>query len=286
MSDVQVWYEDLGSIGDGGWGVVRKMRRQSNGRIFAVKRINPMYCQDPNMLQRFALEEQLLWKVQGHPNIIRIIESHANMTDGKGPAIVFELMSGTLLDSMSRGMRVQDKITAARHLAEALIYAHSKGVIHRDVKPENVLVSPEGIFKLTDFGCSKAPGFGIDMTRFSIGTEQYMAPEQSGEKRYADERSDIHAYGVTLFHLFVGQMPQFNGAHQLLRWDGIASTDRRFIDFIIKMTCLNPDLRYQSMREVRDTLLTLEKAYALPGLKRPATPKPQVPSSGPGVGVS
>lgn len=265
------WYDDLGPIGAGGWGAIRKMRRIRDGVVLAVKRLLPKHRASKAMLDRFAQEEKLLRALQGHPNIVRIVQAHREMSDGRGPGIALELMDGNLLGRMQAGMSHEAKARAALELADALIFIHANGIIHRDVKPENVLVDKDGVTKLADFGCAKAPGFGVDLTKWSIGTRVYMAPEQHRPKCHADARSDIHAYGVTLFNLFLGHLPEFNEQHQILKFPGWEAVDPQFLTMLMKATAADPSDRFQSMAEVKAELLRLYDARLLPGASRPHT---------------
>lgn len=285
------WYYDMGPLGAGGWGAIRKMRRIRDGVILAVKRLLPKHRGSKAMLDRFAQEEQLLRALQGHPNIVRIVQAHREMSDGQGPGIALELMDGNLLGRMRAGMSYEAKTRVALELADALAFIHSKGVIHRDVKPENVLLDKAGVAKLADFGCAKAPGFGVDLTKWSIGTRVYMAPEQHRPKCHADARSDIHAYGVTLFHLFLGRLPEFDVQHRILKFPGSETISPQFLAFLMKVTAAEPNDRFQGMLEVKAEFMRLQSAKLLPGASKPDTiplratvmPRAEGPERNPGA---
>jgi len=271
MSDAAAieWYDDLGPLGVGGCGALRKVRRIRDGVILAVKRLLPKYRNSKAMRERFAQEERLLRALQGHPNVVRFVQSHHEMGDGQGPGIAIELLEGNLLDRMRRGMSYEERIRAALEIADALAFMHGKGIIHRDVKPENILIDKKGTAKLADFGCAKAAGFGIDLTQGTVGTRYYMAPEQHRPRCHADERSDVHAYGVTLFHLFIGRLPEFNQRHEILKFPGWEKVAPAFLTFLLKATADSPNDRYQSMAEVRAELERLRDERALPGVQNP-----------------
>jgi eukaryotic-like serine/threonine-protein kinase len=286
MSDAAAieWFDDLGPIGAGGWGAIRKVRRIRDGVFLAIKRLLPKHRASKEMRDRFAQEERLLRELQGHPNIVRIVQSYPEMSDGQGPGIALELMDGNLLDRMRKGMSHEGRLKAAFQVADALKFMHQKGVIHRDVKPQNVLLDKEGVAKLADFGCAKAPGYGVDLTRWSVGTLGYMAPEQHRPRCHADERSDIHAYGVTLFHLFLGRMPEFNDQHRILKFPGWEEVDLQFLALLMKATAESPADRYQSMAEVKAEMLRLQASRLIPGAQRPKVVPLQakpVPQEGP-----
>jgi serine/threonine protein kinase len=261
-----VYYQDLGLIGEGGWGIVRRMKRAKDGLICAMKRILPIHRANRAMLDRFVQEAQLLRRLQGHPNVVNVIDYHSRSVDGEGPMLALELLEGSLDSRIRRGMPVQEKIKAVRHVIEGLRFVHSHGVTHRDIKPENILVDRNGNYKISDFGCAKAPGWSIDMTQFSMGTETYMAPEQRRPYHHADARSDIHALGVLIFRLFVGRLPVFNEQHLIVQWQGWEKVDKQFFGLVARMTALRSDRRLQSMRDVKVEFEKLVEQRLIPGI--------------------
>jgi serine/threonine-protein kinase len=131
-----------------------------------------------------------------------------------------------------------------------LTYMHSRGVIHRDTKPHNILYR-NGAYKIADLGLAKEPGNGVNLTFATVGTDDYMPPEQRSPQAYADERSDIYALGATIHHVYFGAPPRYNPLTRTVRFnEAIKDVDPRFRDLIHKMMEPDPARRYQAMDEV------------------------------------
>jgi serine/threonine-protein kinase len=197
-------YEILEPIGAGGYAAVLKVRNLSNGRVEALKIMSVGPGADPDALQRFREETRIAAGLD-HPSIVRVWDS-----GGEGDALWYamELVEGPSL-SAGRG-RVHGAEEAARlgeALADALAYSHAKGVLHRDVKPENVLLAPDGRPKLMDFGIAKSADSSVrTKTGFLVGSPAYVSPEQlSGTP--LDGRTDVYSLGTTLFELLAGRLP-------------------------------------------------------------------------------
>ena len=186
------------------------------GRQVAIKVLNSQAAAAGSGRERFRNEAQMAARLD-HPNICTLYEIG---TDGDVDYLVMQRLHGeTLSDRLARGEREGHALDLAIQLTEALAYAHEHGVIHRDIKPQNVMVTPEGRVKLMDFGLAKAPGRFDDAeeTRAALtapgaffGTLQYMSPEQL-EGSAADHRSDIFSLGMVIYQLFAVKHP-FAGA--------------------------------------------------------------------------
>jgi serine/threonine-protein kinase len=208
-------YEVLEPIGAGGYAAVLKVRNRANGRHEALKIANVAPGTDPDALQRFREETRIAAGLD-HPSIVRVWDS-----GGEGDALWYamELVEGPSL-SAGRG-RVHGAEEAARlgeALADALAYSHAKGVLHRDVKPENVLLAPDGRPKLMDFGIAKSEDSSVrTKTGFLVGSPAYVSPEQlSGTS--LDGRTDVYSLGTTLFELLAGRLPfRSHGIEDLAR---------------------------------------------------------------------
>src|SRR5262245_33315546 len=189
-------------------------------RDVALKLLPSSFASDPDRLARFTREAQLLAALN-HPNIGAI---YGIEDDASGSVLVLELVDGpTLADRLAQGpLPLDECLTVARQIAEALESAHEQGVIHRDLKPANVKLRPDGTVKVLDFGLARvavpaaagsvdiamSPTFTADMTAAGIilGTAAYMAPEQA-RGRVVDRRADIWAFGVVLFEMLTGTRP-------------------------------------------------------------------------------
>ena len=200
-------YDVTALLGRGGMGVVYRALDKSLGREVAIKTLTGGFSDDPSMLARFYEEGKSMGRLN-HPNIVAVYDIGV---DNQIPYIVMECVSGSPLDKrMSSGepMPMPDRLRIVEDVCSALGYAHQKGVIHRDVKPANIFVQPDGKAKLLDFGIARLGERDSGLTRSGliIGTGAYMAPERIRGETF-DGRSDIFAAGVVLYQLITGQLP-------------------------------------------------------------------------------
>jgi len=210
-------YEILAPLGAGGMGEVYRARDPRLGRDVALKVLPAAFAQDPDRMARFQREAQVLASLN-HPNIAAI---HGLEEAGGVRALVMELVEGpTLAERIKSGpIPLEETLSMAAQIAEALEAAHERGVVHRDLKPANVKVTPEGTVKVLDFGLAKALDSEVSASNISnsptltaaateagviLGTAAYMSPEQARGKR-VDKRADIWAFGVVLYELLIGR---------------------------------------------------------------------------------
>jgi serine/threonine-protein kinase len=203
-------YEITAPIGSGGMGEVYRARDTKLGRDVAIKILPPAFASDANRMARFEREARVLASLN-HPNI-------AHIYGVEDRALVMELVKG---ESPKGPMAFEDAWKIALQIADALEYAHDKGVVHRDLKPANVKVTPEGVVKLLDFGLAKAFSnqpetasgdpevsptltLGATVAGTIMGTAAYMSPEQARGKP-VDKRADIWSWGVVLYELLTGE---------------------------------------------------------------------------------
>ena len=215
-------YDVLAPIGKGGMGEVWKARDTKLGRDVALKILPAAFASDPDRMARFEREARVLASLD-HPNIAAIYGLEES--DGVR-ALVLALIDGpTLADRIAAGpIPLDEAIQIARQIAEAVEYAHERGVIHRDLKPANIKITSGGMVKVLDFGLAKAlddepaavsstnsPTLTMNATRAGVllGTAAYMSPEQAKGKQ-ADRRSDIWSFGVVLYEMLTGK-PPFSG---------------------------------------------------------------------------
>ena len=204
-------YDVLAKIAEGGMGTVYKAKSRITGEIVAVKVVSPGPARNPVVLQRFEREFAAA-KGLDHPNVVRAIEFSAA---GPHPFLVMEFVDGE-----SMGQRIErtgavpeaEAIGLIAQVCEGLQRAHKQGLVHRDVKPDNVMVNLEGVAKLTDLGLVKEVDNDLNLTKTGrgLGTPHYMAPEQFRNAKTVDIRGDVYSLGATLYALITGVIPFAN----------------------------------------------------------------------------
>jgi serine/threonine protein kinase len=205
-------YKILAPLGQGGMARVYRARQENLDREVAIKVLPPWYASDRSFVERFQLEARLIARLT-HPNIVTVhdaSEHHGHLY------IVMQLVDGGTLKQRLDRLRTQGKTmdlneatTIFQQIADALAYAHEQGIIHRDVKPVNVLMDRSGRPILSDFGIAKVlASSGEQLTRpgAGVGTPEYMSPEQCLGIQ-VDGRADIYALGVMLFEALTGRTP-------------------------------------------------------------------------------
>jgi serine/threonine protein kinase len=201
-------YDFLEKIAEGGMGTVYKGRHRDTGQIVAVKVVAPHMTSNQVLIKRFEQEYNAARQLN-HPNIVRGLEYGVS---GSTPFLVMEYVEGkTLGQKIEQEGRMPEKeaIRLIAQVAQALHRAHKEKLIHRDVKPDNVLVTPDGIAKLTDLGLVKEVEADLNLTRTGrgLGTPHFMAPEQFKNAKNVDPRCDIYSLGATLYMMVTGEMP-------------------------------------------------------------------------------
>jgi eukaryotic-like serine/threonine-protein kinase len=200
-------YREPERIGRGGMGDIYRARDSVLGREVAVKILGDRYAQDESVRQRFTREALAAARLSGEPNTVTIFDVGEH--DGR-PYIVMEYLSGGSLDDVLREQGAQAPQRVFRWLeqaARALDAAHALGVVHRDVKPGNLLLDREGDVHVADFGIASAAGMdSLTMTGTVLGTAGYLSPEQAQGER-ATAASDRYALAVVAFELFTGSRP-------------------------------------------------------------------------------
>lgn len=200
-------YELLEKIGDGGMAVVYKARCRLLNRFVAIKILKPEFTKDLKFIENFRRESQAAASLT-HPNIVNIYDVGK---EGNIHFIVMELIEGQVLSDIIKNegpMKYTTAVDIVKQIALALSFAHKNHIIHRDVKPHNILITREGTAKITDFGIAKAVNAGtiVGNTGTIMGSVHYFSPEQA-RGGYVDEKSDIYSLGIVLYELVTGRVP-------------------------------------------------------------------------------
>ncbi|HSD85492.1 MAG TPA: protein kinase [Anaerolineae bacterium] len=200
-------YRIVEQLGSGGMATVFKAYHANLDRYVAIKVLHPAFKQDPNFLSRFQREARIVAKLQ-HPAIVPVYDF--NEHDGQ-PYLVMRFIEGeTLKARLSKGeLSLPEMVQVLHPVGEALQYAHGQGVLHRDVKPSNILLTPDGTVFLADFGLARIAQAGESTLSQDalVGTPQYISPEQARGDPDLDVRTDIYSLGVVLYELLIGRVP-------------------------------------------------------------------------------
>lgn len=238
-------YRILKELGRGGMGVVYVGEDTRLGRKVALKVLSPDLTADAERVQRFIREAQAA-SVINHPNIATVYE--IDEADGT-TFIAMEFIDGKTLRQCMSGMSFTDILDASHQLAAGLAKAHELGIVHRDIKPDNIMIRPDGILKILDFGLAKLLDTGespdstgvMDLTQAGavMGTARYMSPEQA-QGRSIDARSDVFSVGAVLYEMVVGR-PAFPGES---RYEILYAVVNKPPDPILDGAGVHPKLRH------------------------------------------
>jgi serine/threonine protein kinase len=289
-------YEIEREIGRGGMSVVYRARDIRLNRLVAVKVLPPEMAYDPAIRMRFTREAQTSAQL-GHPHIVPIYD--VGERDGIAFFVMALVTGGNLADLLAREPRlpVDDVRRFLCEIADGLAYAHTRGVIHRDIKPDNILLDQDsGRAMVTDFGIARAieAGTRLTVTGNAVGTPTYMSPEQAMGERELDGRSDVYSLGVLAYQMLTGRVPFTAGNSMALLLKHVSEAPRPIADLrpdapkalrdVVERAMLKaPEDRWPTAAALRDALRTNESApswrteprepvrYASP---RPQTPRP------------
>jgi serine/threonine protein kinase len=201
-------YDLLAKVAEGGMGAVYRGRNRETGQIVAVKVVAEHMLGNQVILKRFEQEYNAASQLN-HPNIVRAMDYG---TEGSTPFLVMEFVEGESLGQKlqrEKSLSEREAVRLIGQIAQALHRAHKERLIHRDVKPDNILVTPDGTAKLADLGLVKEVEADLNLTRTGrgLGTPHFMAPEQFKNAKNVDPRCDIYSLGATLYMMVTGEMP-------------------------------------------------------------------------------
>jgi serine/threonine protein kinase len=284
-------YRVLGLIGQGGMGAVYRAEHRRMARLVALKVIRPDLVRNRAAVQRFHQEVRAAARLQ-HPNIVTAFD--ADQAGGLH-FLVMEHVEGISLAELVRRqgpLSVAEACSYARQAALGLQHAHEQGMVHRDVKPQNLMLTSKGQVKILDFGLARlprtpdapptgmAPAKSLTGIGTVMGTVDYIAPEQAADPRSADIRADIYSLGCTLFHLLTGRLP-FPGGGATAKLARHADTPLPALDnvrpavpprlaaVLARMTAKNPARRYATPADVAQALAP----FSSPGEVHPPRPR-------------
>ena len=251
-------YEILEKIGTGGMSDVYKAKDHKLNRFVAVKVLKQEFSENANFVSKFRIEAQAAAGLM-HPNIVNVYDVGE---ESENHYIVMELVEGiTLKKYIEKKARlsVKEAVSIAIQVSMGIEAAHNNHIIHRDIKPQNIIISKEGKVKVTDFGIAKAATSNT-ITSNVMGSVHYTSPEQA-RGGYSDEKSDIYSLGVTMFEMLTGRVP-FNGettvAIAIKHIQEEFPSPREYVpeipicveQIVLKCCQKSPDRRYQSMAEL------------------------------------
>lgn len=260
-------------LGQGGMGTVYLGHQQSLDRDCAVKILSKEFAAKPGFVERFIREARAMAKIN-HPNVV---DCYA-VGEHKGyNYVAMELIDGQSMQDWVEHLghlSVSDAVAVTLVCAEALHYAHEKNMIHRDVKPDNILLTKTGVVKVSDMGLAKAvdeEDMGLTQSGTGLGTPHYMAPEQARNAKHVDRRVDVYALGCTLYYFLTGKTPFSGGSLVELivnKEKGQFTSAKRLnndvpekLDLMIdKAMAASPEHRYQTCLELINDLESLALA--------------------------
>jgi eukaryotic-like serine/threonine-protein kinase len=268
------------AIGVGGMGAVFRALDGRLDRHVALKILPPEQAGDPETVQRFYQEGRAAARLD-HENIARV---YTIGHDGRFHYIAFEYIEGTTIrQRVERNgpLEVGEAINYTLQIAGALVHAVERGVVHRDIKPSNIIVTPQGRAKLVDMGLARrferGGDDGLTQSGMTLGTFDYISPEQARDPRDVDVRSDLYSLGCTLFHMLTGRPPFPEGTvlQKLLQHQEEAPPDIRELNphvtpdlasIVAKLMAKDRDRRYQTPEQLVRDLLTVAGALGLRSL--------------------
>lgn len=269
--------EILEMIGVGGMGAVYRVRQKKLDRVVALKIIRPDISESDEFLQRFEREAKAMARLN-HPNIVSIYDF------GNQNGICYylmELVDGPDLAELCRSEDLPpgESLEIVTQVCRAMQYAHDHGVVHRDIKPTNILLNREGVVKIADFGLAKLCSAGdpttqLTQTRQVFGTPRYMAPEQIEATREVDHRADIYSLGVVFYELLTGELPlgRFDPPSERIQ------VDVRLDEVVLRALQKHPERRYQAAHEFQTDISRI--VQPVPPVKS-AVAKKQKPDESP-----
>ena len=264
-------YQIVEELGRGGMAIVYKAYQPSLDRYVAIKVLPAFFARTPGYLERFQREAKAMARLS-HPHIVEVLDY--GQQDDTTYLVMAYVDGGSLRDRLGQPLPIDTIVHWMEQIGSALAYAHERGVVHRDIKPGNILFTRDGRAMLSDFGIAKLrEASPLTRTGTGMGTPEYMSPEQGVAAKGVDQRSDIYSLGVILYEMATGDVPfradtPFATLHQHL-YTPLPPPETRNPDIapalaavIKKALAKQPEQRFQSVQELLDAL---RAAAAAPG---------------------
>jgi eukaryotic-like serine/threonine-protein kinase len=279
-------YRIIQRLGGGGMGVVYQAEDMLLGRDVAIKVLRTHLAEDESFRHRFEREGRSAAGLS-HPNIVQVYD--VGETPEGVPYLVMEYVSGPTLEKILRergALPEREAVDIAAQVAAALAEAHRRGVVHRDIKPLNILVRPDGTVKVADFGIARAQsGATLVNTGTIVGSAHYVSPEQA-RGGYVDEKTDVYSLGVVLYEMLTGRTP-FQGdtavavalkhlQEEVPAPSALANVSRRLESVVLRALEKDPARRYPSANAILADLEALRPSLdrASDGGRRRSVPPP------------
>jgi len=263
-------YRILENLGIGGMGIVFKAIHIKLEKLFALKMIAPSLVMNENFIKRFQTEARALAKFED-PNIVKVYDLRS--VDDHW-FIVMEYVDGIhLLDKIKKegAMDWQQVLLILKQVLTAIGHAHDAGIVHRDIKPNNIMITKDGTVKITDFGLAKdQSSLTQTMTVASGGTLYYMSPEHVKGFSFTDKRSDIYSIGITFYEMITGCVPfkkmnsDFEIREAIMRKEFVKPSSfnpnipAELESIIMKSIAKNPNARFQTTKEMLEMIIRFE----------------------------
>ncbi len=255
-------YDILRRVGKGGMAEVFLAKHKTLDRFVAIKVIDEQLVDDAEagFVERFRQEGKIAASLR-HTGIVQVFD--ADSADGSYYIVMEYLSGGSLAERIRQGLSPAQAVAIVRQLAEGLEVAHARGIVHRDIKPRNIMFHDDDTPVITDFGIAKmlTPQMQMSMTVASVGTPIYMSPEQYWDSSHADARSDIYSLGVLFFEMLAGWKPFAGTSPAMVQQQkekelipSLPEPVARFQPIILRMLAREPAARYPTIRAFLDDL--------------------------------
>jgi len=264
-------YRIIELLGEGGMAFVFKAKDEQLERFVAIKTLKPSYLENENFVTRFKREAQTAANLN-HPNIVQIFDWGVEENE---PYFVMEFIEGTTLStviSKNKKIKINDVLHIGVQVSSALQAAHESNLVHRDIKPGNIMITPNGRIKVTDFGIVSIQNEDSDMTKSGtiLGTANYISPEQA-QGSSVSSKSDLYSLGIVMYEMLSGRTPFIGETPISIATQHLTEKPRPLIEFvekipsgidkiILKLLNKKPESRFKSAEDLRAALIQ-QKSY-------------------------